>query len=423
MAVQLPCSEDAEKAVLGSYLIDPEAIRKTRLEADDFYFVRNKSVFSAMVHLSLLHKPIDFITLSQELKADKDVTESYLMSLISESPTSLHVDTYAEIVKDKARRRKIIAIANDLVRAGYDGKDIDEVVASAASRLVSANQRQEGAVHINTVLSELYDQICEAIDNPRDIFGIETGLAGFDKITAGLQKGEVFIISGEPGVGKSFLAMQLGVGMASQHNGKPGSPGVLYELEMKGIAVLRRSLSVASKVRTRLIRSGRISESELARLTEAVEVMGELPIYISDRTDWTTTQLRADLASLKSKGIEWCVIDYLRLLKDQAANETEKYGIVSDRIHAIAKDLDIAVIGIADMTKGGQMAEKKSQANLAGDRGVGYNADMTAYLLKTETDGMFNLSWQKFREDSPDRIMRLRQVPGFPAFAEIVGEK
>ena len=423
MAVQLPCSEDAEKAVLGSYLIDPEAIRKTRLEADDFYFTRNKSVFGAMLKLSLHHKPVDFITLSQELKADKDVTESYLMSLIGESPTSLHVDTYSEIVKDKARRRKIIAIANDLIRAGFDDKDMDEVVANAASRLVSSTQRQEGAAHINAMLSELYDQICEAIDNPRDIFGIETGLAGFDKITAGLQKGEVFIISGEPGVGKSFLAMQLGVGMASKHNGKPGSPGVLYELEMKGIAVLRRSLSVASKVRTRLIRSGRINEGDLARLTEAVETMGELPIYISDRTDWTTVQLRADLASLKSKGIEWCVIDYLRLLKDQAANETEKYGIVSDRIHAIAKDLDIAVIGIADMTKGGQMAEKKSQANLAGDRGVGYNADMTAYLLRTETDGMFNLSWQKFREDSPDRIMRLRQVPGFPAFAEIVGEK
>lgn len=307
------------------------------------------------------------------------------------------------------------------MNAAYSSQgDLDEAVARALTTITAGAGGKDGATPIADVLAALLDAVEEAAHHPQDIFGIPTGLAGFDRITSGLQRSEVFMLSGEPGIGKSFLAFQLAVGAAAGSNGIQGTPGAVFELEMSSMATVRRAVSVRSQVRARALRSGRLEDGDWSRIMGAVEQMSRLPIFISDRTDWTTTGLKAECARLKTFGIGWIVIDYLALLKDlPQADETERSAAVSDRVHDIAKDLDLAVIAVHDMTKAGMTGHVSGQAGLSGSRRVSYNADMTAFLRATDDGEVFNLEWAKFREDSPDRILPLRRVPGFPAFAEV----
>lgn len=423
--IKLPYSQEAEEALLGALIINPEAIRTIGISPEQIYIERHRWLFEAMDTLSMRHDKIEYITICEELKRTGKLNEiggeAYILKLITGNYQAYHAEAYAEIIKEKYRRRQIILAAQELATKAYDDtSNIEEAVAKVAGDIVVSAGHGEGARHISKVLSELFDEIDAASKNPREIFGIQTGFTDFDRITGGLQKSEVFMISGEPGIGKSFYAMQLGVGAAEIHNGIPGTPGALYELEMKDTSVVRRSLSTRSGIQARAMRTGKLTDAEWPLLTDAIEKMAELDIYISDRTDWTTTEIRADIARLKTHGIEWVIIDYLALLKDcQDLDEVSRSGIVSDRIHAIAKDLNVAVIAIHDMTKGAQNGDIKGQAGLSGHRRVGYNADMTAFLRSTKDPNIFSLQWEKFREDSPSRFINLRRVPGFPAYAEM----
>lgn len=421
--IQLPYDDDAERALLGALLIDPEAMRGLDLDAEEIYIERNRTVFEAMQSITARHASMDYITVSDALKTAgklKDIGgAAFLTELITATPNSLHIDDYAVIIRDRARRRRIILETQKLTQSAFNlSADLDEAVAHAASRIVTGGGGTQSR-HIGEVLSELYDEIEAASQNPRDIFGIPTGLSGFDGITYGLQRQQVFMLSGEPGVGKSFLAFQLCVGAASGSNGIAGTPGAVFELEMSGIATVRRSLSARAKVQSRLMRQGKIKPDDWITITAAIEEMSALPIWINDDTDMTTTGLRAEIARLKTHGIGWVLVDYLALLKDEGGkDDNERVGIISARLHDIAKSLDVAMIVISDMTKDA-WGNDKGQAGLAGSRKISYNSDMTALLKKTKTDDIFNLEWVKYREDDPERVLPLRRVPGFPAYAEV----
>ena len=421
--IQLPYDDAAERALLGALLINPEAMRGLNLTAEDVYIERNRVVFEAMAALSARHANVDYLTVSDALKTSGKLKEigggAFLTELLSDTPNSLHAEDYAGIIRDRARRRRVILATQKLTQAAFNlGANLDEAVALAASDIVTTGGGTQSR-HIGEVLSELYDEIEAASQNPRDIFGIPTGLSGFDGITYGLQRKQVFMLSGEPGVGKSFLAFQLCVGAATGSNGIKGTPGAVFELEMSDIATVRRSLSARAKVRSKLMRQGKITPDDWTTLTAAIEDMSALPIWLNDDTDMTTTALRAEIARLKTHGIGWVLVDYMALLKDEGGkDDNERVGIISARLHDIAKSLDVAMIVISDMTKD-SWSNDKGQAALAGSRKISYNSDMTALLKKTKTDDIFNLEWVKYREDDPERVLPLRRVPGFPAYAEV----
>lgn len=428
MTAQLPYSEEAEAALLGGILINPESMRGLNLPAEDIYIERNRWIFEAMQGLAAKHTNVDYLTVVESLKTSGRLSEiggaAYITSLLSDTPNSQHVDDYAAIIRERARRRRVILEAQRLTVSAYDlNANIDEAVAQAASKIVTDSGGSVQSRPIGEVLSELYDQIERASDSPRDIFGIPTGLQGFDKITNGLQRKEVFMLSGEPGVGKSFFAFQLATGAAAGSNGIAGTPGAVFELEMSDIATVRRALAAKSKVPARQLRSGKINDMEWTTLTRAIETMSELPIWMSDYTGWTTVSLRAELARLKTHGIGWALIDYLPLLKDDGKDENETMAKISSRVHDIAKDLDLSIIAISDMSKSGIKGDTKGQASLAGTRKLIYDADMVAFLKSKDKDhpesDLYNLEWGKFREDSPTRVLELRRVPGFPAYSEI----
>lgn len=406
-------SLDAEKAVLGAVLINPEIFKTIDLRADDFYLDRHKQIWSACQRIVLQGGIIDIVTVSEILGKQH---QSDLFGLISTTPSSLHALDYAEIVREKARRRELVQMASDIAKSAYDANsDLDKEIPGYMTRLVSSAKIAAGAEHISNALSELYDEIQARKDDPRDVWGIPTGFYDYDILTGGHHKGEMTLLSGKPGLGKSIIAIQMACGMANE------KPGAIYEMEMGRTQTVRRSVSVESRVQTRKMRNGNIDAEDWENINKAIEVMEHLPIYLSDHTGWTTASMRADLARLKAvHNVEWFVVDYLYLLQDRyGKDDHERLAYISKSLKNICKDLDLFGLVIHSMTK----AEMESHApGLAGMRGSGqiaYDADVVIYLIEDEQKDYVKLHFAKFREDVPDRYIRLKKDGGFPSFKTV----
>lgn len=422
-------NREAENAFIGALIEDGSKISELDVEVHDFYFTKNATIYSAMKSVHEEGKHLDFITLSDELRGSGKFDEvggsdALLNLALTYGANCVHVEIYARIIKRLSVRRRALGEAQKLATAAMNPEvNIEEVLASAADIFAKSGNTEGGAEHVSGVMNELLDDLEEAYKNPTDYFGIVSGMSGFDKHTGGLQRGELTVIAGEPGVGKSSFAMQLCVGMARGAYGIAGTPGVVYQLEMSKKATMRRVIALHSRVQSRNIRSGKFSGEEARNIIQATAKVAELPIFISDRTDWTTSGLRADLARIKARhNIGWVLIDYMGLLKDAPElKEHERSAIVSTRVHDIAKDLDLAVLSVHDMTKAGMTGQIAGQASLAGSRKVLYNADQIISLRVPNTDepNILRLEWLKFREDSSNRYIELERVNGQAAFSEV----
>jgi replicative DNA helicase len=412
----LPNAKESEKALLGAILIRPTILDEIALDAEDFFDYFHQEIYRSMRLIG--SDSLDIVVLSEAMER-QDADTLYLLSLLNECPSSLNYETYVQIIKDTAVRRRVISNAEELAKAAFDeNRNIDDAISLSVSQLVQSAKPVSGAQHISHYLNQLYEQADKRAQNPKFIYGLETGLSDFDKITRGFQAGEQFILAGSPGSGKSLLAFQLGCGMAER-----GYPGAVYELEMSAIAVIRRKVSALSKITTRDILSGTGMNERWEDFVKAIEKMEQLPIFLTPESSLTTIQLRADLSRLKHQhGIRWYIVDYMDLLSDvHGSNEVEKSAYISRQLHNISKDLDLAGLAIQSVNKQGFARSVPSIANVSGSGKVAHDADQVAILTRGTPDNpeelnTFTLTWEKMREDEGNRSMRLVKLPGFPAF-------
>lgn len=375
-------SQEAEEAVLGAALINPDVVRYLDIEPKHFYIQRHQWIWEAITTLDG-RANVDIVTLSEELNRRGQLGPvggmPFIATLSMAVPSSLGAESYARIVKDYSQRRTILQVASDLARAAYDAKTLDSVTAQAIDTLALGTHSDQ-SLHIRDVVSEVYNEVEQRSKEPRDVWGLETGFIDFDKATGGLQPGEVYYLAGEPGVGKSKLAIQMGINMGSKQ-----IPGAIFSLEMGRKQLVRRSLSALAEVPTRNLKTGRMDADEWTRFNYAVEQAANFPIYINDNSALTTTQLRAELSRLQARHhIAWGVVDYLLLMGDtEGANETEKSAHLSRRIKSIAKSLDIALITVNSVTKDGMDEEKAAnQKQIRGSGQVIHDADIIGILKK-----------------------------------------
>lgn len=426
---QLPHDLETERALLGSVLINPALMKTLDVSGDAFYHEFHRTIWECFETLQNGGKAIDYISVSEQLKKRGASKEdlAYMGGLITRTVSSMHAETYAGIVKEKARRRQLTMIANDMVKTAFDDtKDLEHELPGILEQIVNTSAIREGARPISEVMSALYDQVEERSKNPQEIWGMSTGLPKLDKLTGGLQKGEVWLLMGRPGVGKSIFGMQLAANLGTQ------GPGAIYSLEMKGLSVARRLVSGKSSLTTRDLKTGMMKDNDWQALVDAVEHFSGLPIYLSDSAGWTTTSLRADLARLKAQyKIEWFVLDYLYLLNDGAGmSETEKTGMISSGLKRIVRELDLGAIIIHSMNKEGIRAENPGQADARGSGQVIYDADVAAFLMPynakdtgaipaKDQENIRVLYFAKGRElDGDNQKITLVKKPGFPAFYE-----
>lgn len=422
-----PNAPSAEQAVLKAVLVDPEQFKKIRLSPPDFYTERHAWIFEAVGKILKKGQLPDFVTVCTELDAAGRLGpiggREFILSLLTFEADSWNAAAYADIVLDRSNRRKVAEALGECIRGVYDeDSDLAAVAAKCMDTLARRASRAKGAVPIQEILGELWDEVDAAQKQPNQSYGIHTGFKGWDGITNGIQLGTVALLTGEPGIGKSVLAAQVTINAAEK-----GFPGAFYSLEMDPRQVTRRSLSERSKVSTHAIRSGRFTEEEYNQLVDAFEFMGRLPIHISRDSDLSTMDLRVDLMRLKDRaGIKLVVVDYEALLSDGEGvmNENDRSTLLSKRIHAIAKDLDVGIISIGDMVKAGITGERKGQAVAAGSGKSLHDRDEILVMTTVQKDKTSDqddseevlVKWEKRREGPGNKFMRLIKRDGFPAF-------
>lgn len=437
MDTALPYSKDAEHALIGSVLIDPSQFIEIDLEPEEFYITRNRFIWEAIGGIVKRGHTPDFVVVCEELERREHMAEiggqAYLMQLMSHTPTSLHAGQYADIIREKAKRRDLILLASDMARAANDDKlNLEQKTPEFIQRIADASRLKRGAVHISNFVSELYDEVDERSKDPKEIWGIETGFPIMDRVTGGLQPGEIMLLSGKPGLGKSIYVMQMACQLAEH------SPGAVYSLEMTGRAITRRMVSSIGKIPTRNMKTGRMSETDWPLFTNAVEKLSSLPVYMDANDGWTTTSLRADLARLKAQhGVKWFVLDYMFLLKDGLGlDDTARTTMMAEGLKSIVRGLDLTAVVVHSMNKAGMAADMPQQENLGGSARVPYSGDIVVFIndfmpfsnaekeFKSLHDPEYlsrfrTLTFGKGRElENPKKYIHLEKKDTFPAFEE-----
>lgn len=419
-------SNIAEKALIGSVLINPPSFAELAIEADAFYLAQNRFIWEAFTRLDQRNKAIDYLTVQEQLKADGKLGEAggvdYLMAVINATVSSLHFQDYAEIVRDRANRRSLLKLAGRMATSAHDLEcDLAAAQGQFIDQLFKSQRIGEGARPIEDFVSDYYDLLASWAKDPREVYGLETGIHEFDQALGGLQRKTTFILSGEPGIGKSILAFQMAMGAAES-----GRAVAIYEMEMDADVVIGREIANRAGIPTKAQRAGQIGDDQWPHLTQVIERLASLPVYLSTDTHWSTTTLRADLTRLKKKAnIELAVVDYLFLLNDKASDDNERTALISRQLHHIAKDLDLAMIVVNSMVKSSMGEAVPATAALRGSGQIGYDADLVGFLTRhlpaggeSAREDVRTLTLSKNREG--DRIfMHLVQSDAIPAFKSL----
>jgi replicative DNA helicase len=411
-------SKSDEIQLIGAVLLEPDLFEKIDIMDEDFYILRNRTIWETFGKLKSKGMDIDSLAVIDDLVLrgieERNTGMSYLTEIFTKTVSSLGWENRAKIIKDKSRRRKMMLIANDMAKSALSEEQLDDSIPELMTRMISNTSGSSSTKPITHFLSKLYDQVDERARDPKDIYGIQTGIDDFDAITSGLQKGELTILSGEAGLGKSMIALQMAFGAATHKH-----PTAVYELEMGGIQTVRRNVSMKSGISTHNMRTGRMSGDDFTAFAQAVEKLSELPIYMSDDSDWTTSAMRADLIRLKSQyGIELFVVDYLFLLSDRyGKDDSERLGYTCKSLKSICKDLDLSCIAIHSITKAGLQNGIPRKEDLRGSGQLMNDADMIIFLVNDEKNpNMVKIIFDKYREDDPSRFVSLVRKPGFPGF-------
>lgn len=415
-APKIPHDRAAEEAVIGSVLLNPSAFHELLyLAPGDFFIRRNGTIWATVAHIMRAGDALDLLTLAHELDRRGELADiggqAYLTALITAVPTSLHAARYGDLVRRHAQNRRLLAVSSRVIERVHEGADPDEIVSEAMPGMLADALPNGGAQHVD--VGPLVDEFLERCQNPTEVWGLRTGFADIDRALGGLHPGEVFLLVGEPGAGKSMLAAQMGFQMAGLPFW-PGHqvgcvPGAMYQLEMTTTATLRRAACALAQLDSHKVRSGQLAQEQQDAFYYATDRLHKSPVFISDNTHWTTTTMRSDLVRLMGDhGIRWVLIDYAGLLKDRAGSEYERDQIVSKALHDIAK-MGLAVIAVETLNKDGL----KGDSGLGAVRGTvqkAYDADVVAFLTEPDKDDPASrlLFFRKAREADKKLAIPLR---------------
>jgi replicative DNA helicase len=364
----LPHNREAEEAVLGAVLINPEAYYELAqsLEADDFYIVRNRWIWEAFNHLHESRTPIDYLTVSEDLEKQNQMAEiggsAYLMALINQTPTSMHAQSYAEIIKQSSIRRKMLSSANRLAQLAYSQEQPVDTIIDEAEKAVfglSEQRARHDLLPIKTVLSNYYDRIDELSRRDEDIFGVPTGLYDLDKLLGGLQRSDLLIIAGRPGAGKTGFLLSVAKNAAQKHK----KHVAVFSLEMSNEQLVQRLIAQETGIDTQRLRSGKLSDEEWPRFTHAIEVLGDTIIFLDDTPGITPLQLRTKCRRLHMEyQLDLVVVDYIQLMAGdtRSENRVQEVSYISRNLKILARELNVPVLAAAQLSRAvEQRADKR----------------------------------------------------------------
>jgi replicative DNA helicase len=353
-----PHNTEAEESVLGSLLIDPEAIEAVAnfLHTEDFYHPRNRDIYSAMLRLYDRRQPTDFVMVCDELER-ADLLEpiggiGYLSRILTIVPTSIHVEYYGRVVQRTAVMRRLIQVAGRIAAIGYeDVADIREALERAEQELFQVTQLRvtRDFMHIREVLAEYLEQIQLDVSSNAATAAVPTGYVDLDRLLGGLQRSDLVILAARPSLGKTALALNIARNSALRFN----MTTAIFSVEMSRVQIAQRFLSTESEVDSSRIREGRLSQQDIRKLSEAVDTLSAAPIYIDDTPAISITELRAKARRLHGEHpIDMIIVDYLQLVNGSVPeNRVQAISEVSRSLKALARELNVPLLALSQLSR------------------------------------------------------------------------
>jgi replicative DNA helicase len=365
----LPQNIEAESGVLGSIIIDPEAIVQVSdfLHADDFYRDAHHTIYEVILQLYEEHEPADFITICDELERRNKLDEvggaSYITSLINQVPTSGNVEFYARIVERTAILRRLIHAAGQIAAIAYEEGDADIALDKAEQLIFNISQRHARSdfTHMRDVLAEYMNKLDQLHEHRGTIVGVPTGFTDLDRITGGLQKSDLIVLAARPGIGKSSLALSLAHNTALKfHNSI-----ALFSLEMSKDQLAQRLLSMDARIDQQRLRTGIIEEDEWDRIVYAMDTLSESNIWIDDTAGISTMEMRSKARRLHAEhNIDLIIVDYLQLMQatiggKRNENRVQEISEISRSLKGLARELNIPVLALAQLSRAVESRQSK----------------------------------------------------------------
>lgn len=355
-----PQSLDAEKSLLGAVLIDDEVLADATefVHVGDFYDKRHNIIFGGMMRLYEKHKPVDLLTLTDELKRKKELDivggSAYLTELTTYVPTAANASSYAEIVAQKAVRRRLIKASGDISELGYDeATTTQELLEKAEAELFSVSDQslKQDVVSLESILTESFDRMEELHRNKGQLRGIRTGYRDLDNMTAGLQRSDLVILAARPAMGKTTLVTNLAYNVATIAK----EPVLFFSLEMSKEQLVDRMLADASGVDAWNIRTGNLNEDDFAKLADAMGEMAEAPIFIDDTPGLSVLEMRTKARRVNhDRPLGLIIVDYLQLLQSSGnhqGNRVQEVSEISRGLKLIARELNVPLIALSQLSR------------------------------------------------------------------------
>jgi replicative DNA helicase len=390
-----PQNLEAEMAVLGSMLLDEDAVSIAIESLDSAYFYKDthQRVFEAIVGLYSNNKAVDLITLTDELRR-KGLLESvggasFISSLANAVPTSANVSHYVGIVKGKYILRTLISNATKIVAQCYESEDNIDAVLDESERLifeVSERKNQGTFQHLKEIIKNSIETIDKLYQKKAHITGVPTGFIEFDSKTSGLQPSDLIIVAGRPSMGKSALALC----MAEYAGVIEKIPTAIFSLEMSKEQLVQRMLCSHAKVDAQKVRTGYLAASDWPKLTAAAGKLSESPIYIDDTPAISAMELRAKARRLKSQhDIQFIILDYLQLMRGStfsADNRQQEISEISRSLKALARELNVPVMAISQLSRAveSRTDHRPQLSDLRESGAIEQDADVVALILREE---------------------------------------
>lgn len=390
-------SIDAEMSTLGSMLIDSSGRSAEEivniLKEEDFYHPVHREIFRAMRQLLDTSKPIDLVTLSNELKANNKLDmiggDEYLMQLAEVVPSAANASYYAHIVQDKATLRRLEGAGRDIISEVHssDGESADDKVDKAEQLVFEVGRKRLGKYfqHVRTLAKEFFVDVDTIIESGKPLIGVPSGFSDLDRMTTGFYPGDLVVVGARPSMGKTALALDFAIHVAAARENYGNV--AIFSLEMSSIQLIRRMVSMISGVSSGVLKSPNISVEQYKKLADGCERLYGLPIYIDDSSDVTPLEMRGKCRRLKADGgLAMVVVDYLQLMRSsrRTENRVQEISDVARSLKAMAKELEVPVVALSQLNRGVESREEKRPllSDIRESGSIEAEADMVMLLYR-----------------------------------------
>ena len=429
-----PHSVEAEESVLGAVLLSADAanVALEKLHAEDFYKPAHQQIFEAVVRLFDANEPIDAITVSELLRRDDSLERvggvDHLTHLLDAVPAASNVGYYADIVEEHSLRRRLMRVGGEI---GTIATEMTEPIADVVDRseqavyAVAERRVGDGLAPIDSLLGPAIEKAEDLQRRGSEVTGIPTGYRDLDRKLAGLHRTNMIVIAARPGMGKTALALNIAQNVAVEDHAV-----AIFSLEMSREEIVGRMLCAAGRIDSQKLRTGKLSESDFTKLSNAASTLYKKPIFVDDSPGLTVTEIRAKCRRLRRRpGLDLVIVDYLQLMQGSGGeNRQQEIAVISRSLKQLARELEVPVIAVSQLNRSLEQREDKRPrlGDLRESGAIEQDADVVVFIYrdeyyhpeKVEAKGIAEVVISKHRQGAVGRV-EMTFLPEFTLFADM----